>query len=340
MSGYLYAAVEMAEYTNDGSAPKQRSIASDGEGDVTKQILFSVVIPVYNRCKIVPRAILSVLAQEIEEDFEVIVVDDGSEDSIELTIENISDSRVTLIRQQNQGGGAARNRGICHANGRYIAFLDSDDYFLPGKLEAARDALLSQRASVFYSAVSVYRGKQSFALKPHRALLRDERVDEYLFCSGGTMQTSALVVESALAKSVLFDPSLRKGQDLDFVFRLWLAGATFVFDERPLVVWTDDSDAGRVSHTPRAEMLAAWLARNEERMSRNAALGFRANVLSYELRGKNSIRALGYIISAYMQGAQTARRSVHSLVRLFAPRKVYRWLVNYLIRQKSDISRM
>lgn len=101
--------------------------------------LVSVIIPTYNRAADCRRAVESVLAQSHRE-VEVIVVDDGSEDATRETIEGLN-SRVVYLRQENAGVVAARNRGLAAAQGEFIAFLDSDDLFLPWKLEAQLAAL-------------------------------------------------------------------------------------------------------------------------------------------------------------------------------------------------------
>ncbi|HYE37376.1 glycosyltransferase family 2 protein [Methylocaldum sp.] len=94
---------------------------------------FSVVIPAFNRAKEIPACLDSVLAQRWQ-DFEIIVVDDGSRDATAQVVKSYS-NRVRLIRQENQGPGAARNAGIRAANGDYVAFLDSDDLWFPYTLE-------------------------------------------------------------------------------------------------------------------------------------------------------------------------------------------------------------
>jgi len=97
--------------------------------------MFSVIIPTYNRRAIVVEAIRSVLNQTCT-DFELIIVDDGSTDDTAPRIASLfSDPRLRLIRQENRGPSAARNRGATHAKGRILAFLDSDDLWLPRKLE-------------------------------------------------------------------------------------------------------------------------------------------------------------------------------------------------------------
>ena len=93
----------------------------------------SVIVPTFNRAWILKEAIDSVLAQNYR-DFELIVIDDGSTDHTRDILHPYRD-RLTVIRQANAGVSAARNRGIRAASGRLIAFLDSDDLWLPGKLE-------------------------------------------------------------------------------------------------------------------------------------------------------------------------------------------------------------
>ncbi|AVH49942.1 glycosyltransferase family 2 protein [Acinetobacter sp. SWBY1] len=96
--------------------------------------MFSVVIPLYNKEKYIGRAVESVLAQTYQ-DFELIVVDDGSTDASVSQINSIFDPRLRIIQQKNQGEGPARNAGIQVANREWIAFLDADDAWLPDHLD-------------------------------------------------------------------------------------------------------------------------------------------------------------------------------------------------------------
>lgn len=110
--------------------------------------IVSVVIPAYNREEAIIPAIRSVLAQGVE-DLEVIVVDDCSTDGTVQAIESLADKRIRLIRHaQNKGEAGARNTGIHAARGTYIAYLDSDDQWLPGKLEAQLRVMRDAQAEV------------------------------------------------------------------------------------------------------------------------------------------------------------------------------------------------
>ena len=94
----------------------------------------SVLIPAYNAMEFLPETISSILNQTYQ-DFEIIIVNDGSLDHIESWAKQQSDSRIQLISQSNKGLASARNMGLANARGEYIAFLDADDLWLPAKLE-------------------------------------------------------------------------------------------------------------------------------------------------------------------------------------------------------------
>jgi glycosyltransferase involved in cell wall biosynthesis len=117
-------------------------------------ITVSVIIPTYNRADVIEKAIGSVLNQSYR-DFEVLVIDDGSTDNTTKVVEKLP---VKYIWQRHHGAPSARNRGIAQARGKYIAFLDSDDWWLPGKLEK-QVAVMESNTDVVLSHTSYQRNE-------------------------------------------------------------------------------------------------------------------------------------------------------------------------------------
>ncbi|MCO6493521.1 MAG: glycosyltransferase family 2 protein [Phaeodactylibacter sp.] len=113
--------------------------------------LFSVIIPTYNRANLLKKAMQSVLSQ-IFQDWELIIVDDGSTDNTAGLVQSFTDNRIRYFFQEHQERSTARNMGITHASGKYVCFMDDDDYFLEDHLFA------------FYRAIS----EDGFPLKIYR----------------------------------------------------------------------------------------------------------------------------------------------------------------------------
>jgi glycosyltransferase involved in cell wall biosynthesis len=121
----------------------------------------STIIAAYNAERTIAETIETALAQEIE-DHEIIVVNDGSSDSTELVVKDYG-KRVRLITQQNSGAAVARNRGFAESRGRYVAFLDSDDLWMPDKLSTMCSALdLNPAASLAFSEYTNFGGNREY----------------------------------------------------------------------------------------------------------------------------------------------------------------------------------
>ena len=111
--------------------------------------LVSTIIPVYNRPRLIKDAVESVLAQSYQS-LQIIIVDDGSTDKTPKVLRRLArrDKNITVLRQENQGPGVARQLGMQHANGEYIQFLDSDDLLLPHKFRLQVSALKAEQGAV------------------------------------------------------------------------------------------------------------------------------------------------------------------------------------------------
>ena len=130
--------------------------------------LVSVIIPTYNRGSVLGRAVDSVCAQTCR-DFELFVVDDGSTDSTREVLAEYGE-RTTYLYQENRGVSSARNLGIRHSSGEYIALLDSDDAWLPTKLERQLEAMRQHPTLPLCHTEEIWirQGKRVNPMKKHR----------------------------------------------------------------------------------------------------------------------------------------------------------------------------
>lgn len=194
--------------------------------------LVSVIIPTFNRAALVTDAVESVLRQE--GCFEAIVVDDGSTDDTSLRLAAY-EGRLRLVRQSQRGVAAARNHGARLARGRWLAFLDSDDEWLPGKLaaqlalhEATDDCAISQTAEIW-----MRNGRQINQRAHHQRPIGDFFLPSLDRC---LVSASAVMLKRELFEAVGgFDESLTVCEDYDLWLRI-ARRARIGFIARPLVI--------------------------------------------------------------------------------------------------------
>ena len=185
----------------------------------------SVIIPTHNRAPLLCQAIRSVLDQSFP-NYEVIVVDDGSNDDTANVVQNFEDKRVHYLYQTNAGRSAARNRGLALAQGGYIALLDDDDLFLPQKL-ASQVAFLEDRPHIDLVGSGVRIINERGATIKIWHTWRDQPNLTLLNCLYGCPLPTCAVL---FRRSVLdrlgswFDPELDLAEDTDFFIRMLLAG--------------------------------------------------------------------------------------------------------------------
>ncbi|MFV0422308.1 glycosyltransferase family 2 protein [Oleidesulfovibrio sp.] len=152
---------------------------------------FSVIIPTYNRRQFLCDAIDSVLEQTFV-DFELIVADDGSTDgTYEMICSSYDDPRLRILRLQNSGASAARNAAMQESCGRWLAFLDSDDTWLPQKLQHAAEFIADDRGDFLYTGVAPSTDSAQQDYSQNEITARSAK--EYLF-SGFAIKTSTVVV--------------------------------------------------------------------------------------------------------------------------------------------------
>lgn len=201
------------EHTHPSDSPQ-----TDGESEMP---LVTVVIPTHNRSKLLKRAITSVLAQDCK-DFELIVVDDDSTDDTLQTIMSFASQKIRYIKHaSNYHASISRNTGIEHAKGEYLAFLDDDDEWSPGKLSAQLDLMskASPEVGLIYCWLDYINSQGEKVFEVHPTLRGDVFLDVLDMQRLGN--SSTLLVKLSAANEVGgFDKTLPRGNDGDFIRRI------------------------------------------------------------------------------------------------------------------------
>jgi len=194
----------------------------------------SVIIPTYNRADMVGDAIRSVLDQTYA-DWELILVDDGSSDDTRQIVEAFADLRIRYIYQDNKGLPGARNTGIQAARGQYIAFLDSDDLFLPHKLEWQLDALETRPELGLVAGGHIEVDEQLHVLREvqpwhgHPTLKFQDWLFACPFCP-----SAPLVPRGELESAGLFDETMQRIEDWDLWLRMAHLGCAMDWIKEPV----------------------------------------------------------------------------------------------------------
>lgn len=186
---------------------------------------FSVVIPIFNKADTILETVRSVLAQSCT-DYEIILLDDGSTDNLETALLPVC-GNFRLIRQQNAGVSAARNRGIQESSGAYICFLDADDLWLPEHLATLSSAIDGRPDAHFLS--TMYRTtypdgtvKSKLALLPQQPeqMWIENYFDLVLKHSTTFIHTDTVCVHSTILENQRFEVGERIGEDTDLWYRI------------------------------------------------------------------------------------------------------------------------
>jgi glycosyltransferase involved in cell wall biosynthesis len=215
---------------------------------------FSVVVPTYNRLNLLTKAIESIRDQTYD-GYEIIVVDDGSTDGTPDYLAAAAD-HLTWLRQENKGPAAARNVGTAKATGAYIAFLDSDDIWLPWVLATVYEVILKHKEpSLICLRTMEFEGSMP-------EVARDELIVESsrdfleTACRPSYVGSGALVIKRSVFERIGgFDEDMTVGEDLDFFLRAGLE-SSFVRVVSPVML-AYRRHMTNVSTSPRALYLGA-----------------------------------------------------------------------------------
>ena len=204
----------------------------------------SVILPAYNSEKYIKKAIESVLNQTFT-DFELIIINDGSTDNTLNIINSFSDSRIRLINQENMGPGASRNRALRIARGRYIMYLDSDDWLCPNALEVAWREITRSDADMTFFQMSNFDGERYYPNDWFSLKQFDESFENRVFHSketpGSIFDLSVGVCQKIYSHDFLSRINARfpEGiffEDMPFFFYVYLKAERISIIKKPLYV--------------------------------------------------------------------------------------------------------
>ncbi len=233
--------------------------------------LFSVVIPLYNKRDAVETMIKSVLNQDFD-NYEVVIVDDGSTDGSLEAIMPLLNARCRVIKQTNQGVSVARNRGIAEARGEYIALIDADDYWYSNHLSTAA-AFFAEHTAIKWFSGSWLR-QDDTAVQPAQVKCeRSFEVHNY-FDVGHTeskhpvWRSVVVFKRSSFEGQELFPPNVKRGQDLYAWYKMATLEPSYGWTAYPTAIYGREQGVRVTTH----KLTVAFVERILEDLSERSPL--------------------------------------------------------------------
>jgi len=208
---------------------------------------FSVIIPTYNRAHLIPKAIESVLQQSFS-DWELLVIDDGSTDNTQNVVLEYSDKRLKYIHQKNAERSAARNTGIENSDGKYLCFLDSDDYYLSNRLELLHSEITKQgeQAAFYYTGITYSENEKLSNSKEFKNTFGNK----FDFIVQAAICSQQACIHHQILKKHRYNPQFRIGEDME----LWLR----IINEYPIIYLSDQYTVVLTHHDDRSVNVDRW----------------------------------------------------------------------------------
>lgn len=173
-------------------------------------------MPTYNRRDLLERAIISVIGQDFD-DWELIIIDDGSSDGTRQYVESIRNEKITYHYQENKGRSAARNKGLSLSAGVYICFLDSDDELLPSYLSTFRSIIAESNPKILLAGVYLQRKGMNTKIIPSK-----QKSDILIQILKGDFNLMPFCFQNETIIKVNFEESLFYGEDFQFLIPVLL----------------------------------------------------------------------------------------------------------------------
>jgi glycosyltransferase involved in cell wall biosynthesis len=309
-------------------------------------VTVSAVIPTRGRPELLQRAVRSALAQTLRE-IEVVVVIDGPDAVTHGVLQELvqQDARLRVLALPSSVGGSdARNRGVDTAIGEWIAFLDDDDEWLPGKLQAQLDAVCASTAPVLIGTCKmIARTPGRDYVWPRRMPAGDEQIGEYVLArrsltrGEGYIQTSTFFVRRSLMLAQPFKSGQLKHQDTEWVLRMGrVPGTQVVFAEQVLAIHNIEEERTTVSGKSNWQYSLDWVRRDRHLFTPRALSGFVLYQIASEASDQGQWRAFPRLLSeALRHGRSTPRDYVIFLAIWLLSRRRRRCLRDWMARRPA-----
>jgi len=298
---------------------------------ITSSRKITVVIPYFNSSGTIKRCLASVINQSYS-CLEILIINDASDDwpKAHHIIEKLNDDRIKVLHhKKNRNGSAARNTGILNSTGQFIAFLDADDEWLKDHLSLClKQYSRLSRESLLFSKIKIISGvppKCFETILPTKAIENGEKVSDYLFVDDQAIQTSSMFLNRDLAIRNLFDESLIRLQDLDYVLRLEQANVEFYLCNNigTIVHWEEDYQSRNIKKGGTGSYFMKYCRNNKGYFSERAYTKFVIRKAFPNFIRERDFKSLLYI---FLKECKWKYISFRDIIKIFA---------QILIRQNS-----
>lgn len=213
---------------------------------------FSIIIPSYNRAHLLKRAVDSLLNQTFQ-DFEIIIVDDASKDTTSEVVKSMNDSRIRYFRNEtNQERCISRNKGIELSTGKYVCFLDSDDYHLPNHLQTIYEVIIEKSEPKAFFFVNAW-NETNEGVRSERSCPDFSTINPYTYFLHYTVNPQRWAVHREIFNHQKFDKEVVICEDMDVSLRIVQAGFPVFQIKARTTVYVAAEDSFTVSDPKKAE---------------------------------------------------------------------------------------
>lgn len=306
----------------------------------------SIIIPTYRRPMLLKRAIKSVIGQTLH-NIEIIIVLDGPDIETKQMLSCIQDERLLIVElSQNRGAPCARNQGVGHARGYWIAFLDDDDEWDPNKLEG--QLLAAKQVSHGYPVIACRLQVQAPGgtyIIPRRLPRNSEPVGDYLFARSslfrgeGSITTSMLLTTKELLLKYPFQGGLKRHQEADWLLRVSAhEQIELKFVDAPLGILHIESEGPRVSESGDWKYSLDWAKNRRDLLTPRAYAAFLLMAVSSVAAREKDWPAFIMILREVVQSGQPSLVQYGLFLGMwFVPQSLRRFIrVKWLSRQRWD----